>query len=38
MKLLFLGDVMGRAGRAAVSEHLGRLRAELRLDIVIVNG
>lgn len=38
MRLLFLGDVMGRAGRAAVSEHLGRLRAELKLDIVIVNG
>ncbi|MFO1106597.1 MAG: TIGR00282 family metallophosphoesterase [Amaricoccus sp.] len=38
MKLLFLGDVMGRAGRAAVAEHLPRLRRELGLDFVVVNG
>ena len=38
MRLLFLGDVMGRSGRAAVSEHLQRLRAEWRLDFVVVNG
>ena len=38
MRLLFLGDVMGRAGRAAVAEHLQRLRAEWRLDFVVVNG
>ncbi|MFC3615454.1 YmdB family metallophosphoesterase [Lutimaribacter marinistellae] len=38
MKILFLGDVMGRAGRAAVVEHLPRLRAEWRLDFVVVNG
>jgi metallophosphoesterase (TIGR00282 family) len=37
MKLLFLGDVMGRAGRAAVVEHLPRLRRELALDFVVVN-
>ena len=37
MKILFLGDVMGRAGRAAVTEHLPRLRAEWRLDFVVVN-
>ena len=35
---MFLGDVMGRAGRAAVSEHLPRLRDEWRLDFVVVNG
>jgi metallophosphoesterase (TIGR00282 family) len=38
MKLLFLGDVMGRAGRAAVTAHLARLRAEWALDFVVVNG
>lgn len=38
MKLLFLGDVMGRAGRAAVTAHLPRLRRELGLDFVVVNG
>jgi metallophosphoesterase (TIGR00282 family) len=37
MKLLFLGDVMGRAGRTAVAEHLPRLRRNWRLDFVVVN-
>jgi metallophosphoesterase (TIGR00282 family) len=38
MRLLFLGDVMGRAGRAAVVERLPSLRADWRLDFVVVNG
>ena len=38
MRLLFLGDVMGRAGRSAVSERLPRLRDDWRLDFVVVNG
>jgi metallophosphoesterase (TIGR00282 family) len=38
MRILFLGDVMGRAGRAAITEHLPRLRADWRLDFVVVNG
>ena len=38
MKLLFLGDVMGRAGRAAVTQHLPGLRADWKLDFVVVNG
>jgi 2',3'-cyclic-nucleotide 2'-phosphodiesterase len=38
MKILFLGDVMGRSGRTAVAETLPKLRAELRLDFVVVNG
>lgn len=38
MKILFLGDVVGRAGRAAVAEVLPRLRQEWRLDFVVVNG
>ncbi|MFA3918134.1 TIGR00282 family metallophosphoesterase [Ruegeria hyattellae] len=38
MKILFLGDVMGRAGRAAVQDHLPRLREDWKLDFVVVNG
>ncbi|PIB24437.1 metallophosphoesterase [Amylibacter kogurei] len=38
MRLLFLGDVMGRAGRAAISERLANLRKDWRLDFVVVNG
>ena len=37
MRILFLGDVVGRAGRAAIVAHLPRLRAEWRLDFVVVN-
>jgi 2',3'-cyclic-nucleotide 2'-phosphodiesterase len=38
MKLLFLGDVMGRSGRAAITARLPALRAEWGLDFVVVNG
>ncbi|SIO56706.1 hypothetical protein SAMN05444722_3638 [Rhodovulum sp. ES.010] len=38
MKLLFLGDVMGRAGRDAVAERLPALRRDWALDFVVVNG
>ncbi|MFQ5624484.1 MAG: YmdB family metallophosphoesterase [Paracoccaceae bacterium] len=38
MKLLFLGDVVGRTGRRAVQDHLPRLRKEWKLDFVVVNG
>ncbi len=38
MKILFLGDVMGRAGRKAVADRLPQLRAGLGLDFVVVNG
>ncbi len=37
MKLLFLGDVMGRAGRDAVIAHLPSLKREWALDVAIVN-
>lgn len=37
MRLLFLGDVVGRAGRKAVLEHLPTLRRRYKLDFVIVN-
>ncbi len=38
MRLLFLGDVVGRAGRQAVLDHLPTLRRNLKLDFVVVNG
>ncbi|MBW4707535.1 TIGR00282 family metallophosphoesterase [Roseobacter sp. YSTF-M11] len=38
MKILFLGDIMGRAGRRAIVENLPRLRTEWKLDFVVVNG
>mgnify|MGYP003407322028 FL=1 len=38
MKLLFLGDVMGRSGRAAVVARLPTLRTAWALDFVVVNG
>lgn len=38
MRVLFLGDVVGRSGRQAVQERLPGLRAEWRLDFVVVNG
>ena len=38
MRLLFLGDVVGRSGRKAVLEQLPRLIDELNTDFVVVNG
>jgi 2',3'-cyclic-nucleotide 2'-phosphodiesterase len=38
MRLLFLGDMVGRSGRLAVQERLPGLISDLRLDFVIVNG
>ncbi len=38
MKLLFLGDVVGRAGRDAVTDRLPRLIADHGFDFVVVNG
>jgi metallophosphoesterase (TIGR00282 family) len=38
MRLLFLGDVVGRAGRDAVAERLPRLIGEHGFDFVVVNG
>ena len=38
MNILFLGDVVGRAGREAVERQLPALRARLRCDLVVVNG
>lgn len=38
MRILFLGDVVGRSGRVAVIEQLPNLRERYRLDFVVVNG
>ena len=37
MRILVLGDVMGRTGRRAITERLPELRARLEADFVIVN-
>jgi metallophosphoesterase (TIGR00282 family) len=38
LRLLFVGDVVGRSGRAAALSRLPRLREAWALDFVIVNG
>lgn len=38
MRILFLGDIIGRAGRDAVVENVANWRKEWKLDAVIVNG
>src|SRR5690606_3224061 len=38
LKLLFVGDIVGRPGREILMERLPRLRSELGVDAVIANG
>jgi 2',3'-cyclic-nucleotide 2'-phosphodiesterase len=38
MRVLFLGDVVGKPGREAIATHLPGLRARLKADCVIING
>jgi 2',3'-cyclic-nucleotide 2'-phosphodiesterase len=38
IRILFLGDIVGEPGRRAVSEWLPKLKEELSLDFIIVNG
>ena len=38
MRILFLGDVVGRPGRDALKQHLPGLRKSLSADFVVVNG
>jgi metallophosphoesterase (TIGR00282 family) len=38
MRLLFIGDIVGRAGRTIVIERLPGLIAEWKLDLVVING
>ncbi len=38
LRILFLGDVVGRSGRDALTARLPGLRAQLAADLVVVNG
>ncbi|MCI5060799.1 MAG: TIGR00282 family metallophosphoesterase [Alphaproteobacteria bacterium] len=38
MRILFIGDIMGRTGRDCLAKHLPDLKERLEPDIVIVNG
>jgi metallophosphoesterase (TIGR00282 family) len=38
MRLLFIGDVLGRSGRTIVNDQLPALRDKWRLDFIVVNG
>lgn len=38
MRILFIGDVVGRSGRTAITEHLPNAVRDWKLDLVIVNG
>ena len=38
MRILFCGDVVGQSGRKVIIDNLSRLRRELNLDFIIVNG
>ena len=38
MRILFLGDVVGKPGRKAITDHLPGLRERWRLDAVVING
>lgn len=38
MNILFLGDIVGAPGRAALKAHLAALRAEHNVDMVVANG
>ncbi|RLA82107.1 MAG: metallophosphoesterase, partial [Deltaproteobacteria bacterium] len=38
MRVLFIGDIVGRSGRRAVRELLPSLKRELAVDFVIANG
>lgn len=38
MRLLFLGDIIGRSGREVTERHVPNLRKLLKLDVVVANG
>jgi metallophosphoesterase (TIGR00282 family) len=38
VRILFIGDIVGEPGRKAVRKLVPRLRAQLRVDVVIANG
>ncbi|HCF91127.1 MAG TPA: metallophosphoesterase, partial [Firmicutes bacterium] len=38
MRLLFLGDIVGRPGRKAVVAHLPEIKRQYRPDVIVANG
>ncbi|RZV42933.1 MAG: metallophosphoesterase, partial [Acidimicrobiales bacterium] len=38
MRFAFFGDVVGRSGRRAITKYVPRLREDLNLDAVVING
>lgn len=38
MKILFIGDIMGRAGREALETHLPKIKERYKPDAIVVNG
>jgi calcineurin-like phosphoesterase len=38
LRILFVGDVVGRTGRNAITEHLPAAKRDWKLDLVVVNG
>src|SRR5689334_21594686 len=38
MRILFIGDIVGRSGRTIVTDRLPGLIADWKLDLVVVNG
>src|SRR5262249_32329206 len=38
MRILFIGDIVGRSGRNVLLDRLPKLIAEWKLDLVVVNG
>lgn len=38
MRILIVGDIVGRAGRTAVTERLPKLRDDLKIDFAVING
>src|SRR5271165_5904769 len=38
MKILFVGDIFGSAGRRIVREHLGHVRQTHQVDLTVING
>lgn len=37
MRILFVGDVVGRSGRDALKDHLTKLKTDLKVDMTVVN-
>jgi metallophosphoesterase (TIGR00282 family) len=37
LNILFIGDIFGRAGRTIVREHIGHVRHEHAVDLVVIN-